>query len=301
MVGGNMRSICLLLSLSACLPRGARELRGELQDVPVEPSDDEVPAEEPSDEPSSENPDDLANGPVAVCAWVDSVVNPPYETVLLDGSNSYDPDRMDFTLEWTLNVSPEGSSATIESGTQDSVNFSPDLIGLYVAQLTATNSIGLVDQCKIVFSAVPSQGLWIEMHWSLEGDDLDLHLISPGLDWSSYIGTGEDCHWSNCTSEGVGLDWGVEGNSSDDPHLALDDSVGTGPETMYVEVPESGEYTLVVHDYGNGAEYDGSNEVTLTYYLWGVEVFSEVRTISGEDSFTPVATINPGLGIVESQ
>ena len=295
-----MRSIILLLSLSACLPRSAREPRGEPTEGPIEPSGAPV-ADEPSDEPSSENPDSLASGPVAVCAWVDSVVNPPYETVLLDGSNSYDPDRIDFTLEWSLNVTPDGSSAEIESPDQETIVFEPDLSGLYVAQLTATNSIGLEDQCKVVFSAVPSQGLWIEMFWDMEGDDLDLHLISPGLDWSSYIGTGEDCHWSNCAEGGVGLDWGVEGNESDDPHLALDDSTGGGPETMYIEVPESGDYTLVIHDYAHGAGFDGTTSVNLKYYLWGVEVLSEQRTISGEDTFTPVAVINPGLGLVEPQ
>ena len=53
---------------------------------------------------------------------------------------------------------------------------------------------------------------------------MDLHLVAPG----GVPRTDTDCYFETCV--GGGSDWGVVGESSDDPALDLDDIDNTGPE-----------------------------------------------------------------------
>ncbi len=122
---------------------------------------------------------------------------------------------------------------------------------------------------------------------------MDLHLLAPGGEPRSDL----DCHYQNCL--GGSLDWGVIGNRDDDPKLDLDDIPGVGPENINIKTPAPGTYTVFVHDYPY-TTYEPSNAVTVKVHIGGALVFTDTRSVSGEDSDTyfceiswPAGTVSP--------
>jgi len=143
---------------------------------------------------------------------------------------------------------------------------------------------GIDEDCDGVDGSIP-QGLLIQITWAQSGDDMDLHLLAPNGTLEDQL---TDCYYATCTWGN--LDWGVQGVTTDDPSLDLDDISGTGPEIISLEEPTAGTYTITVHDYP-GSVYSGANDVTLTVYIGGGVVFVDTRSISGEDTYTPFAEV----------
>jgi hypothetical protein len=254
-------------------------------------TDSETESEgDPNIDTATDDPDDPIDesAPVADCTVSPNPVTPPFQAATFDGSGSYDPSGTEIVMYvWELVEAPEGSSASLPytSGIQIS-DFYADLAGEYIAQLTVTNELGNSDACRASLEAVPVQSLWVEMFWQHSGDDMDLHLLAPG----GSLESDQDCYYANCTYGG--LDWGQTGITEDDPSLDIDDISGTGPENINIYSPQSGgTYTVYLHDYPGSVYYD-PNEVTVNIYLNSSLVWSDTRTISGEDSFTPFASIN---------
>ena len=252
------------------------------------------PNAEPGEEPEPEAPIDEGAPPTAICSVSPNPVNPPFEASTFDGSGSVDSEGGALTYYWQLVDIPEGSAITGFTSSEASSpvisNFIPDVAGEYLAQLTVTNEAGLTDTCDALLEAVPAQNLWVELYWTNASDDMDLHLIAPGSDWSSSLTSDQDCYYGNCVYSG--LDWGQYGYAGDDPSLDLDDIPGTGPENINVYDPQTaGNYTVVVHDYP-GSVYEPANDITVNIYLDGGLVWSVTRSISGEDSYVPIAQIN---------
>lgn len=239
--------------------------------------------------------------PVAVCS-----VDPPTVLAFLDeatwiGSASYDPDGKRLTTyQWTLLSKPPGSAVAMPGGTgADRGPFLTDLAGTYVAELVVVNEDGeRSDPCQATLEAIPGQDLWVEMYWSRSGDDMDLHLLAPGGSFNDWK---DDCYYLNCVPL-FGfrlLDWGVRGDSADDPSLDFDDIPGTGPENINIYAPEVGTFTVVVHDYP-GTVFQGANDVTVNIYLSGVLAWTDTRTITGEDTTTEFAAIDTATWTVTS-
>ena len=252
-------------------------------DTGIDAGDTANPVEEERDE----------NAPFAVCTVSPQTVTPPFQSATFDGSGSYDPSGTPIaSYFWELIAQPAGSSATLPFNTANSVpGFYADLAGVYTAQLTVTNQIGLSDSCVVTLESMPTQDLWVEMYWE-QVDDMDLHLVAPG---GSYDDWTTDCNYSNCVNGGP--DWGILGDSSDDPSLDLDDIDGLGPENINIYNPQAtGAYTVYVHDYTGSAPSDtlGPNNVTVNVYLNGSQAWSATKAITDDGSVTPFCEINWG-------
>jgi len=275
------------------------------EDVEEEPPEDDGPgwgdggwggadSDPPEEEPPEEEPpeDEL---PVASCAVAPNPVAPPFESATWSGGGSYDPMGMAITdYDWRLTSTPGGSAVVMPMGGATRAGFTPDLAGDYTGQLTVTTSDGRVSEpCEAVLEAVPVEDLWVEMFWTHSGDDMDLHLLKPG----GRLESDGDCYWANCAAGWGYLDWGARGDSSDDPTLDLDDIPNTGPENINVPSPETGAFTVVVHDYPTST-YTPGNDVTVNIYVGGALVWSDTRTLTGEDSFESFAEIDWPSGAV---
>jgi len=232
--------------------------------------------------------------PVAVCSVSPNPVHPPVETATWDGSASYDASGYAITsYTWTLTSQPGGSAAIMPNGGAVIPNFQPDLAGQYVGTLVITNEMGLSDSCEAILESIPTENLWVEMYWTVEPDDMDLHLINTTA-WNSALETNDDCYYANCTPSSWwgSVQWGDPG-TQDDPNLDLDDIYGTGPENINIQQPQPWTYTVVVHDYtGSTSDTYGDNEVTVNVYINGLLQWSDTKIISGDGSYTPFCHID---------
>jgi len=299
--------LALLALLSAC--GTDYDLNLEKDDEPAGEEDDPIVEDEDTGEPDTGDPveddgnvgQDLA-APVAICAVSPDTVRPIVDKADWIGTDSYDPEGGTITAyNWTL-TPPSGSSATMPGGSGPiRTNFTPDVAGTYVGELTVTTQDGRTSApCVAELEAIPVEDLWIEMYWTYSGDDMDLHLLRPGAT-ASALESDSDCYYANCTpgSWTGGLDWGTYGSATDDPSLDLDDILGTGPENINIGSPENGTFTVYVHDYP-GSSYDPGNPVTVNIYVGGTLVHSDTKTISGEDSYTKFAEVSWPSGTVNA-
>jgi hypothetical protein len=291
----------LFVLLASCAQEYELNEKPDENDGKEDETEEEVVPDTAEVETETESETDIetANNeetPVAICDVNPASVTPPFESATWYGSDSYDPNGQAISYQWELISYPEGTAATLSSNQPDVSGFTPDQAGDYIGQLTVRNEDGLTDTCEATLQAIPVQNLWIEMFWEYSGDDMDLHLIAPNMNWQNYKTTDQDCYYGNCVWSG--LDWGTFGQSYDDPRLDLDDIPGTGPENINVDEPEStGPYTVVVHDYP-GSVYMGANNVTVNIYLGGSLVWTDTRTISGEDDYIPFTMVDWAAGVV---
>lgn len=236
-----------------------------------------------------------ASQPIAVCTVSPNPVSAIYDTATFNGAGSYDPQGLSITqYNWSFTSIPNGSAAVMPGTSSQATRrgFSPDVVGDYVAELIVVNSQGVRSEpCDVTLTAEASSDLWIEMFWQHSGDDQDLHLVAPG----GSLVSNTDCYYGNCALGG--LDWGVRGDQTDNPHLDLDDIPGVGPENINIESPQSGVFTVYVHDYP-GSVYQPANDVTVNIYLGGVLVWTDTRTAVGEDVYAPYATIEWPSGVI---
>ncbi len=236
-----------------------------------------------------------SSGPIAVCRVDPESVTSHSETATWYGDESYDPGGAAIVdYDWTLYSRPDGSSATMPSGTANRRPFVWDLAGDYVGQLVVTNEYGEESEpCYATLTATPEDDFWIEMYWDHDGDDMDLHLLSPG----GTLETNSDCYYANCVTGS--LDWGSRGVDEDDPSLDLDDIYGTGPENIRIMEPSDGEYTVIVHDYQPTGAYYPANRVYVSIYIGGELAWSDDCEIEGEDTYNVFAYVTFPDGIVE--
>lgn len=240
------------------------------------------------------------DAPVAICDVTPDKVRPITQSASWLGADSYDPNDEELTdYSWTLVDRPVGSAAIMPSGgNADRSGFETDLAGDYVGQLIVTNESGVKSPpCEVTLTAEPVEALWVEMFWESANDDMDLHLLAPG----GTLETDTDCYYANCTpsSWSGGLDWGIPGDSTDDPTLDLDDITLTGPENVNIEMPEDDSYTVIVHDH-TSQTFTAGNAVTINIYLDGSLQWSDTRVIVGEDTYTEFARINVDDGTIDT-
>jgi hypothetical protein len=190
---------------------------------------------------------------------------------------------------WTLIESPAGSAARPPSPSDARVTqFLPDVAGDYRIRLEVTDNDGNVGECDFLVSAIPREGLRIEIFWNgpvdrscdtmpgagCDDTDVDLHLLRPGTE--AWFNSRADCHYANCIDGR--LNWGDSSTVDDNPSLDIDDVEGFGPENINIEEPALGVYRVGVHLFDGGSRRDA--DVTVNIFC-------------GAGSTTPVATFGP--------
>lgn len=102
-----------------------------------------------------------------------------------------------------------------------------------------------------------AQDIRVTLTWDDLGLDWELHLIRPG---GRINDPATDCTWNTCIH--TRPDWGVIGDSSDDPEKDLDNTGHYGPENISLSGPTNGTYTIMVEHWGLG-DPASSGEATI--------------------------------------
>ena len=218
----------------------------------------------------------------------------PLKTLLLDGSSSSDDGSIQ-RYEWTLPNTPINSNARIlPGGSPSEAKLFLDIAGPYVIELQVWDDQNMpsCEPARVLVLAKPDEDIHVQLVWEtpsdrdegdLIGTDVDLHYLHPLGEWDKLP---YDIFWKNREA-----DWGIPGDSSDDPSLDIDDTNGAGPENVNHDNPESGRnYSVGVYyfaDNGFGASY-----ATVRIYIEG-ELAYTVRDkyLEREGAFWNVAAI----------
>ena len=222
--------------------------------------------------------------PQAVIAIQEGTEVAPGTTLHLFGDKSFMPNGPVAKWEWTVEQ-PIGSQALFDpSATAANPTFTAQVVGAYLFKLAIWDECGTPScvsaEAEVIVTS--DEALRIELLWNTPNDpdqtdqgpalgaDVDLHLLHPlaqatgGPGWFDGL---LDCFAMNREP-----DWGVAGFPEDDPHLALDDTDGGGPETLTIAAPEDGAtYRIGAHaysDHGFGPSY-----ATLRVHVHGALVF----------------------------
>lgn len=204
-----------------------------------------------------------ATYPVAIIAG--PTVGAPGETVIMDGTGSYDPaDLTPLTYSWALLEQPEASLASLSNTALSAPFLTMDTAGTYTVALQVTNTDGVASATAVhSVEAIPADDVYVLLSWDGDDADLDLHLVrdDPAGTWNLSA----DCCWCNPNP-----DWGTGGVSSDDPLLALDADSGGGPESIHISDPDDGEYFVRVHYFQDDGA--GQVEATVRIFVAGEQV-----------------------------
>jgi hypothetical protein len=282
----------LLFALAGCMDSTLHKIKDNSGDDSS--IDSQIDSSSDSTDSTDSDTSPPLSAPVAVCSVSPSEIEAIHASAEWIGNTSYDTDGGTIvSYDWTLISSPSGATATMPSGSgPNRRNFTPDVAGEYVGQLTVTDNDGLVsDSCTATLNATAGNGLWVEMFWTHSGDDMDLHMLKPG----GTQETNGDCYYANCTS---GLEWGAAG-TADNPILDLDDIPGVGPENENIDSPANGTYTIGVRDYP-GSVYNGNNDVTINIYIGGTLRWTDVRNVNREGSYEWFAEVSWPSGTITS-
>jgi len=246
----------------------------------------------------------------------------PLDTVYLDGSASTDDNGAIVAYKWDWYrvdgeaQKPEGSyRAVIKDNRGDNIqgiwtdevrpNFYAELAGTYVVSLSlcdsddgytspedcgtdAENQVctdSVVD--LVTIEAIPQETIHVQLIWSKEGNDHDLHMVRPN---GTYVRADkesrDDCHWLNCDTQcslneppcacapqgcpgpAEAPDWSTQGVRDDDPTLDIDDIDGRGPENINLSLPQAGKHLVAVENYA------GKDSQSITVRIW---IFGTLR------------------------
>ena len=205
-------------------------------------------------------PEDPLMEPVAISG--PSVRMKRLEETVLDPSASFDPDdeEAEFTHVWWVGESPQDAVYSFPDVESPAPVFSAETLGTYEIGLLVIDQDGLesTNPAATQVEIVAWENLEVRLTWDITDVDLDLHLVRPG---GSYYSDVDDCFFGNPRP-----DWGVAGESTDDPYLDSDSESSGGPETIFLEQPEEGVYEVFVHYFN---ERDASYiYATPTLELW---------------------------------
>jgi len=128
-------------------------------------------------------------------------------------------------------LADDGSAIEGEIATDDNGNFSttlPLFCGTQTIKYIWSNEVGrYVLVTEAIRTDCTSADIQLTLSWDNLGIDFELHLVEQG----GRINNAEtDCTWNTCVS--TQPDWGVVGDTSDNPVKDVDDTGNFGPENI---------------------------------------------------------------------
>ena len=232
-----------------------------------------------------------------------------FQWAILDGSESTDDDgsKEELRYLWSFATTPGGISLDIVDDSNragsplngdpsNKINraaFQAKIKGAYIVRLVVINNKGVSSvpaECTV--EAVSDDDLAVKLLWNNKDSDMDLHLIRQDGTFGDLT---SDCYYWNCSPQysGERPDWGVEGDTKDDPFLDIDNTDGIGPETVTINKPENGIYTVVVHAYDTSK---GPSTAVVKAYAHGTEEKSAKLLMNKTDTCWDVFTIEVSDG-----
>lgn len=227
----------------------------------------------------------------------------PLQTLVLDGSASYDPESNPISdYIWEIVEAPDRAINGIRAFSGDPENpalaeyFLP-LAGRYRFCLSVVDDSGIecldTQQCVTVV-AIPEEAIAIELTWDnptdpdqadAEGSDVDLHFVKMPAPWFDPV---YDAYYANETPV-----WNPE-----NPSLDIDDTDGVGPETLQLDNPDDCQwYAVGVHYF---REQWGTAWPTVRIFINGRLVDEIVnQPLFSTDDFWDVARIHWPTGTVQ--
>lgn len=200
----------------------------------------------------------------------------PLNTIDLSGEYSTDPDGNISSYEWTIISRPDGSTARPSPGPDVmKPTLYLDLAGTYEIELVVYDNQGTAscgERAVVTIHAIPQDDVHIQLIWDApavinprdgHGTDVDLHYLHPLGRWNEAP---YDIFWNNRTA-----DWGLLGDSTDDPRLDIDDLFAGGPENINHSNPEVG------LDYGVGVYYFSDRGFGAAYATIRIYIRGELR------------------------
>ncbi len=219
------------------------------------------------------------------------VTSRPFSTVSLAGVGQSRLGRP-LTYQWTMEQSPQTSTAVLEAANQATARFTFDVAGNWTWRLTARNDRGNQASCTTRALAASTEAIRVELVWNIDrscrscnprggGIDIDLHLADlsrSGGRWASMAPSNSDCYYANCRCrEGVGslcpngaLEWEPPGPPNN-PQLDIDHiSDLPGPENINLLQAAAGSTFAVGVHYFSGSE---PTPAVVRVYCGGTLVF----------------------------
>lgn len=219
--------------------------------------------------------------PIAVAVRVDEGDLEPFDTIRLDGRDSYTtavgtsiappPDG----YEWAVVQRPIGSTAALRQTNNSTTDMVLDLAGFYQVQLTVfavdddAPDDGLVRSCEpaiVDIEVVPEDDLHIQLVWDHPRADMDLHMVRDGGALFNHDG---DVYFSNRVPEFTADTPSWSENPDENPRLDVDDNSGYGPENINVKHPAPGARFTVAAHYWNAQSTTAGATATLRVYVLG--------------------------------
>ena len=227
--------------------------------------------------------------PVAVIATPAA----PYDAFVeyvADGAGSYDPDGTVVEWDWSVTQKPSASSVALtalpDAPPGSRVRFRPDLVGDYEITLVVKDDRGKSSApATFAFHVADTSGLRVELTWDTNITDVDLHLVDEQIGGADFFTSPGDCYFQDKNP-----DWGLPGDTSDDPVYPIDQDEGYGPESIGILAPAAGTYHVWTHYYCDDGL--GSTNATVRVFVDGSDMMESSALLPHTGSLWDVATID---------
>lgn len=152
-----------------------------------------------------------------------------------------------------------GVMATDPDGTGQFAATLPVFCGTNVVRIVCSNAAGSrVIVRRVSGPACDGRDLRVTLTWGATANDLELHLVQEG---GRINDSTSDCTWFTCVSHSP--DWGIAGDTTDDPRKDIDDTGPFGPENIFLDAAPAGTYHIYAEYWGSGEPGDATTAITI--------------------------------------